>query len=70
MPEDELIARGVKALVNALGPVDAMRVTNLRRLRRLESVQRHHHWQTSVEPQQFLDQVFDLPEYKREATHP
>lgn len=61
LTEDELVKRGVKALVDALGPVEAMRFLTLPRKRRLESVQRHRRWQAMLNQQEFFDQVFRTP---------
>jgi hypothetical protein len=60
LPEDELIARGLKALTEALGPVEAVRFLTLPRGTRIESVRRHRLWQAGLDPQQFLDQVFGV----------
>lgn len=61
LTEDELIERAVKALLEALGPVETMRFLTLPRPSRLESVQRHRQWQASLSQQDFFDQVFSPP---------
>ncbi len=58
LPEEELIDKALQALMKALGPVEAIRFLNLPRSRRLESVERHHQWQASLNQEQFFDQVF------------
>ena len=58
LSDEELIERAIKALIDALGPGEAMRFLTLPRPQRLESVKRHQQWQDSLDPQQFLDQVF------------
>jgi hypothetical protein len=58
LPEEELIDRALKALMKALGPVEAMRFLTLPRTQRLESVERHRQWQASLKPEEFFDQVF------------
>ncbi|GAB4408912.1 MAG: hypothetical protein Fur0044_02370 [Anaerolineae bacterium] len=58
LSEEELIERGLNALLEALGPVETMRFLTLPRPRRLESVKRHRRWQASLNREQFLDQVF------------
>ncbi|OQW87382.1 MAG: hypothetical protein BWK78_09055 [Thiotrichaceae bacterium IS1] len=58
LPEEELIQTAMKALLNALGPVEALRFLNLPRPLRLESVERHRQWQDSLDEEQFLAQVF------------
>ncbi len=58
LTEDELIERALTALMEALGPVEAMRFLSLPRTRRLESVERHRQWQDNLNQDQFFDQVF------------
>lgn len=58
LSEEELIERGLSALLEALGPVEAMRFLTLPRPRRLESVKRHRQWQESLNREEFFDQVF------------
>ncbi len=58
LPEDELVERGLEALMQALGPIEATRFLALPRGRRLESVKRHRQWQATLDRQQFFDQVF------------
>jgi len=59
LPEDELIERGLAALIKALGPVETMRFLTLPRTRRIESVTRHRRWQATLDRERFFDQVFD-----------
>ncbi len=56
--EDELIKRGLEALMESPGPVEAMRFLTLPRPRRLESVERHRRWQATLDQEKFFDQVF------------
>lgn len=56
--EEELIERGVAALIKALGPIEAMRFLTLPRPRRMESVRRHRLWQATLSRDQYFDQVF------------
>jgi hypothetical protein len=58
LTEEELIERGLEALMTALGPVETMRFLTLPRPRRLESVERHRRWQERLDQDQFFDQVF------------
>jgi len=57
LQEEELIRRAVIALLRALGPVEATRFLTLDREQRLDSIQRHHEWQETLDAAQFLDQV-------------
>ena len=58
LTDDELIERGLEALMKALGPVETTRFLSLRRAGRLESVKRHRRWQAKLNKKQFFDQVF------------
>ena len=58
LSEDELIQRGLEALVKALGPIETTRFLALSRARRMESVTRHRRWQATLDQQVFFDQVF------------
>jgi hypothetical protein len=61
LPEDELIEQALQALFKALGPVEATRFLTLPRPRRVESVQRHRQWQTTLQQEPFFDQLFNPP---------
>jgi hypothetical protein len=58
LPEEELIDQALRALTQALGPLETMRFLALPRARRLESVERHRQWQAGLDREQFFDQVF------------
>ena len=58
LSEDELIERGLAALIKALGPIEAMRFLRLPRARRIESVRRHRQWQAALDRNRFFEQVF------------
>ncbi len=58
LAEDELIRRGVEALMKALGPTETARFLNLPRTRCMESVKRHRKWQATLQRKQFFDEVF------------
>ena len=57
-PEEDLIERGLEALMQALGPVETMRFLTLSQSKRLESVKRHQQWQATLNQEEFFDQVF------------
>jgi hypothetical protein len=61
LPEDELIQRGLEALMKALGPIETTRFLTLPHPYRVESVQRHRQWQATLDQQAFLSQVFGTP---------
>lgn len=58
LSDDELITRGLDALMQALGPVEATRFLTLSKSRRLESVEQHRRWQEALDVESFFDQVF------------
>lgn len=58
LTEDQLIQKGLTALMEALGPIETRRFLNLPRSRRLESVERHRQWQATLNQEEFFDEVF------------
>ena len=58
IPEDQLISRASDVLIERLGPVETSRFLTLPRQQRLESVKRHHQWQTTLQKDEFFDTVF------------
>lgn len=62
LPEDELVQRGLDALMKALGPIETTRFLTLSRGPHLESVKRHRQWQAALDQPLFFDQVFGPPE--------
>lgn len=58
MDDKTLIEQGVAALLNKLGPIDAIRFFNLSRTDRTESVKWHRDWQSKLDKNKFFDEVF------------
>jgi hypothetical protein len=58
MDEEIMVKKGIKALINELGPVEATRFINMPRKKRVESVKRHREWQKTLDEEVFLNQVF------------
>jgi hypothetical protein len=58
LTDEELIERGLKALMKALGPVETTRFLSLRRAGRIEAVKRHRRRQANLNKKRFFDQVF------------
>ncbi len=56
MDEDVVIKRGMEALLKELG--QAIRFVNLPSEKRVESVKRHRDWQTLLDKEQFIDDVY------------
>ena len=58
LPEETMIKKGIEALMRALGPVETARFLALPRYRYADYVEWHHQWQETLDPTQFLEQVF------------
>jgi hypothetical protein len=58
MDEEVIIKKAMEALIEKLGPVEALRFVNIPKKKRLESVKRHREWQKLLDKKQFLAEVF------------
>ena len=58
LPEESVIQRAIKALMNELGPVETARFLSMPRYRYPDYVQWRRQWQETLDEKQFLDQVF------------
>ena len=58
MTEEKLIRRATDALIDSLGIAEATRILTLKHRGRLESVERHRLWQSNLDKNGFLDDVF------------
>lgn len=58
LPEESVIQRAIRALMNELGPVETARFLSMPRYRYPDYVQWHRQWQETLDEKQFLDQVF------------
>ena len=58
MNEEDVIKKGMEALIKELGPVEAIRFINLPKKKRLESVRRHREWQKLLDKDRFFDDIF------------
>ena len=58
MDEEVIIKKAMEALIEKLGPVEALRFINIPKKKRLESVKRHREWQKLLDKEQFLAEVF------------
>lgn len=58
MDEEVIIKKAMEALIEKLGPVEALRFINIPKKKRLESVKRHREWQKHLDNKQFLTEVF------------
>jgi hypothetical protein len=60
MDDEVVIQKGVELLMNGLGPLEAIRFLSLPREKRLDSVKQHRQWQTQLNKEPFLDDVFGI----------
>ncbi|HRX16030.1 MAG TPA: hypothetical protein P5123_06930 [Spirochaetota bacterium] len=58
MSENEVLEKGVTALLSELGPVETARFLNISRDKRIESVKRHREWQKNLDKDAFFNDVF------------
>ena len=58
MDKEIVIKKATEVLIRELGPVEAVRFTNLPKKKKLESVMRHREWQKSLDKDSFFDEVF------------
>jgi hypothetical protein len=58
LSEEALVQRAIELLLEALGPVETTRVLSLPAKQRTESVKRHREWQSQLEKERFLTEVF------------
>lgn len=57
--DDELVMKkGVKLLINGLGPLEALRFLSFPREKRVETIKRHRDWQKNLDQKQFFDDLF------------
>ncbi len=57
--EDKLLKQGIDILMEQLGPIETCRFLSFPTHKRIESVKRHHKWQSQLDKNQFLDNVFE-----------
>jgi hypothetical protein len=60
--EEQLIVKGVEALIDRLGPVETSRFLALATPERIETVKRHRLWQANLDKEAFFDEVFGRAE--------
>jgi hypothetical protein len=58
MDEEEMVKKAVKALIGAVGPIEANRFISMPRKKRMESVKRHREWQRRLDKDEFFARVF------------
>ena len=58
MDEEIVIKKATEVLIRELGPVEAVRFTNIPKKKRLESVKRHREWQKLLDKDPFFKEVF------------
>ncbi|MDA3900140.1 MAG: hypothetical protein PF637_06425 [Spirochaetes bacterium] len=60
MNENEVLEKGITALLSELGPVETARFLNFSRDKRIESVKRHREWQKNLYKDVFLMMSFSI----------
>lgn len=58
LDDDMVVKKGVALLIKNLGPAGAGRFISMIREKRVDSVKRHRDWQSKLEPDSFLDEIF------------
>ena len=56
--EEKLLKKGVDILMENLGPIETSRFLSFPPQKRIESVRRHQKWQSELEKNKFLDDLF------------
>jgi len=59
MDDEEMVKKAVKALIGAVGPIEANRFISMPRRKRMESVKRHREWQKRLNKEEFFGKVFE-----------
>ena len=57
LDEEIVIKKATEVLIRELGPVEAIRFTNIPKKKRLESVKRHREWQELLDKDPFFKEV-------------
>lgn len=56
--EEIMVRKGIKALIDTLGPIEANRFIRMPQKKRMESVKRHREWQKGLDKKEFFKKVF------------
>ncbi len=56
--EEKLLKKGVDILMEKLGPIETSRFLSLPPKKRIESVKRHQKWQSELDKNKFLVDLF------------
>ena len=56
--EEELFEKAIRLLTEKLGPLETSRFLSISGKKRMESVRRHQQWQTKLDKDKFLKEVF------------
>ena len=59
MDDEQMVKKAVKALIGAVGPIEANRFISMPRRKRMESVKRHREWQKRLNKEEFFGKVFE-----------
>ena len=56
--DEKLLKQGVDILMEKLGPIETSRFLSFPPQKRIESVKRHQKWQSKLDKNKFLDDLF------------
>lgn len=56
--EEIMIRKGIKALIDTLGPVETNRFIRMPKEKRIDSVKRHQEWQNGLDKDEFFKKIF------------
>ncbi|MBI3193581.1 MAG: hypothetical protein HYZ34_03815 [Ignavibacteriae bacterium] len=58
LPEEQLFEKAVTLLIDKLGPAETRRFLSITKPKRMESVKRHRLWQSNLDEEKFLEEMF------------
>ncbi|MFH1194337.1 MAG: hypothetical protein V1720_01415 [bacterium] len=57
--EEELFEKAIRLLTEKFEPLETSRFLSFARKKRTESVKRHHQWQSKLNEEEFLKEIFE-----------
>ena len=58
IPEEKLFEKAIEVLMEKLGPAETRRFLSIAKPKRMDSVKRHRLWQSKLDEEKFLDEIF------------
>lgn len=56
--EEELFEKAIRLLTEKLGPLETSRFLSISGRKRMESVKRHRRWQSQLDKEKFVKEIF------------